>query len=89
MLQDNYEVLKNCVVEPLPPVGGKNKCGECKDSYNKLGDGISPPIFLKRNLKRMQKHRDGKTQYLQSNGIQQRVLPFINQIVYEEGEDTF
>ena len=66
---DNYELTKNLVVEPVPPVDEQNNCENCKNSYNTLGDGSSPPIFLKRNLKRMKKFRNGKTQFIQSNGL--------------------
>jgi hypothetical protein len=34
---------------------------ECADSFNRLVDQLSPPIFLKSNLRKMMRRRDKKT----------------------------
>lgn len=51
---------------------------------------LNPPIFLKRNMKLMQKIRESAPARLQVNGLVQRIVPHLNQLTFDkEGEDAY
>ena len=61
---------------------------EAAPTQNRIPDGISPPVFLKRNLKTMRKVR-GKQDMHQSNGLTVRPLPILNSLNFENGTEDF
>ena len=93
VMAENYKLIKESTLSPLAPTnsdrGGKCKCSH---TYNRLDDMISPPIFLKRNLKVMRKFREfhergpgqgsGRPDRLE-NTMELHIAPTLNTIVYQ------
>lgn len=61
---------------------------EAATTQNRIPDGISPPVFLKRNLKIMRKFRH-KEDLHQYNGLTVRPLPILNALNFENGTEDF
>jgi len=72
---ESFEFINETILEAAP-------------TQNRIPDGISPPVFLKRNLKTMRKFRD-KHDLHQFNGLTVRPLPILNALNYENGTEDF
>jgi hypothetical protein len=87
-MSENYDIIKNHTTEPLAPTNFEDdsspNCNGCSSRFNKLDkEGIvSPPIFLKRNLKPMTRKRDAKA-FSKKNGLTHRILPAMGNIVFD------
>jgi len=58
LLQDNYSTIYKHTYEPiLKDDSTQDDTCQCGQQSNQLIDQVNPPVFLKRNLKRMKKVR--------------------------------
>ena len=91
-MHENYDILRCNTTDPLPPnmSDPTDTCEGCSSRMNKLDKEakISPPIFLKKNLKLMMRKRDVKA-VQKKNGLTHRILPAMGNIMFDsQTEDS-
>jgi hypothetical protein len=88
-MRDNMQVLKELITNPGAPSLTYLAPPTCDCTPNTLSDDqTQPPIFLKRNLKSMLKHRNSALPAGQ-NGLCMEVVPMLNRMNFYKGEDVY
>ena len=79
-MSDNFKTIKENTIgayaRPVADDGADQS--DCAAIANRLEDQISPPIFLKRNLKVMRKIRDKDIIKQVRNTMEMHVVPSLN-----------
>ena len=83
IMRDNYKSLKETTMLPSVPSLDKLDDEQCECVPNKITEDLThPPVFLIRNLKRMQKFRTkadiAEGTQVRINNLQMEVVPQIN-----------
>ena len=83
LMGESYDHMMETLLEPVPTF--EPNCEGCKtnNSYNRLTSFVSPPIYLKRNLKLMRKYREKEAKIYNYSNLTKSIIPGIGQIAFE------